>query len=237
MAASDYNYLAPSALAGFIHTMSGVTNEAQAALHISDAEVFIDSLAGAAPKFYPELTGTTSAVNSGTTFNAAVFGSRRPDYWARGGVYVEIVDSTTSSLVGTSRLVVGSDDNKVTLVSGFGATVPAGTEFRFKQRSQFPRWDNQDVRGDPRMPDQLSRIIAYQVEFAINEGSEEFGLSDTSISSDPNRGVSSRSYASGYSEARTSSAALASVGAAVFIAPKARVLMRRLLRSTGVLRG
>lgn len=232
MSYSERNYIRPGELPTYIHTMSGVTNSGQAAQFISDAEAIVDRLVGGAPKFYPELTGDlASAVASGaTTWPSNVFGSRRTNYWAKGGVYVEIQECTTGSLVGQKRLVVGSTDNQVTLASGFDAPVPVGTQFGFRQESLFPRAQDYNVRGDPRMPDDLKRAVAYQVEFAINEGSEAYGLSDPTIASDPDRGIQSRSYGSGYSETRVTTEQR---GLATYVAPKARVILRRLMSSTG----
>jgi hypothetical protein len=80
------------------------------------------------------------------------------------------------------------------------------------------------------MPFDLKRAVAYQVEYAINQGSEAFGLSDTAIASDLDGDVQSRSYGSGYSESRSAGAKR---GLGTFIAPKARSILRRLMSSTG----
>ncbi len=238
MPLSDYNYLATGKLASHVHTISGVTNAAQAAVHISDAEKVIDAYLGGAPRFYTDLTGTTSAgVASGATaFPSDVFGNRRPDYWAKGGVYVEITDvpSGATTLVGQSRQVSASTDNQVTLVSGFDELVPQGSEFMYHQRSAVPRRWDQDRFGSPRMPDLLEVATAWQVEFAINDGSEAFGLSDTALASEPTLGVQSRTYGSGYSESRVPGMRQ---GLAAFVAPKARLLLQRLRSATGYLRG
>lgn len=229
---SEYNYLRPSELPTFIHTMSGVTNAAQAAQFISDAEAIVDRIAGGAPHFYPELTAelAVSVASGAATWPASMFGSRSTNYWAKGGVYIEVQEAADTSLVGQRRLVVGSTTDQVTLVSGFDAVAAIGTRFNLRQVSVFPRFRDQDLRGDPRMPFELKRAVAYQVEYGINEGSEAFGLSDTGIASDPDRGVQSRSYGSGYSESR---APTERRGLAVFAAPKARAIMRRLMNSTG----
>lgn len=238
MPLSDFNYLAPGDLSTYVHTISGVTNETQAAAFISDAERVVDAYLGPAPRFYPRITGnTTAGVASGATaFPADVFGERRPNYWAKGGVYVEITDvpSGATTLVGQARQVSASTDNQVTLVSGFDELVPSGTEFSLVQRSAVPRRWDQDNLGSPRMPDVLAIAVAYQVEYAINEGSEAFGLSDTKLASEPELGLQSRTYGSGYSETRVPGMRQ---GLAAFCAPKARMLLRSLTSTTGRLRG
>jgi hypothetical protein len=233
---STYNYILPSELAAYIHTMASVTNEALAATFISDAERVIDAFAGPGPQFYQRLGGDTAALvaSGATTLTSDIFGSRRPDYWAAGGAYIHIVSAADASLNGERRLVVGSaNPNTVTLASGFGAALAAGAQFQFQQESAFPRIWDQDTWGNPDMPELLKAAVAAQVEYGIIYGSEAFGLGDTNIVADTNGDVTSRSYGSGYSESRD---ARRRDGMAVWIAPRARVLMRRLLASTGKLR-
>lgn len=237
MAYSDFNYIAPTELAALIPTMSSVTNEALAATFISTAEVIIDAFAGPGPRFYPDLTGQvkTAMASGATTLPASIFGDRRPNYWARGGVFVKILDSTSGSLVDQERLVVASDNEQVTLVSAFNADggIPAGTQFRFRQVSAFPRiWDTNPL-GDPDMPWLLKRAVAAQVDYGIQAGSEGFGMGDPDLVTDEAGDITSRTYGSGYSEARD---ARRRDGLAVFVAPQARVYLRQLLNSTGKLR-
>ncbi len=230
MSYSERNYLQPTELPTFIHTVSGVTDGAVAVQFISDAEAIVDRIAGGAEHFYAEHTGELSASVASGAVSWPAPGDRRTNYWAKGGVYVEIQEATDASLVGQRRLVVSSAAAVLTLASGFDALAAVGTQFSLYQVSLFPRFQDQDVRGDPRMPFELKRAVAYQVEYAINEGSEAFGLSDTGIASDPDRGIQSRAYGSGYSESRMPTERR---GLAVFAAPKARAIMRRLMTSTG----
>jgi hypothetical protein len=230
---SEFNYLTPTRLVQLVHTISGISDQDQAVKFISDAERIIDAYAGPAPRFYLPITGTTSAaVASGaTTFPSTMFGSRRPNYWGKGGAYVEVTNGSDATLVGQSRLVVASTDNQVTLGSGFDALVPSATEFEFRQRSVFPRWVDRDSWGTPRMPvPDLEVATAYQVEFGIQFGSEAFGLGDAGVIDDPLTGIQSRTYGTGYSESRVAGER---VGLAVYLSPKARGVMRRILNVTG----
>ncbi len=236
MAYSQHNYITPDELPEFIHTMSGVTDPVLAAKFIGEAERIVDVYVGPAQKFYTELTGSLDvAVASGATaWGAGMFGNRDPGYWARGGVYIEITEADAEpSLVGQARLVVASSGNQVTLASGFGADAGVGTRFIYRQRSRFPRVQDRDVRGYPRMPDDLKPAVAYQVEYGILFGSEAFGLGSTGVAIDPDDGVQSRTYGSGYSESRNTARRS---GLAVWVAPKARMQLRRLLNATGRLR-
>lgn len=233
---SEHNYITPNELPDFIHTMSGVTNPTIAAQFISEAERIVDVYVGPAPKFYPELKGSLAAqvASGGTTWTAQMFGDRDQNYWSMGGVYVEVTKADTApNLVGQSRQVIASSGNAVTLASGFDELAPLGTEFIYRQRSRFPRVQDRDLRGDPRMPDDLKPAVAYQVEYGIMYGSEEFGLGCSLIATDPDDGIQSRSYGSGYSETK---APTQRRGLAVWIAPKARMQLRRLLNATGYLR-
>lgn len=236
MSRSVFNYIQPGELPDYIHTMSSVTNSGTAAKFISDAERIVDGYAGPGPRFYSELTGRLSAAiaSGATSLTADVFGTRRPNYWAKGGVYVEVVSSSESSVIGERRLVVSSSGATLTLASGFGAAVPSGSEITFKQESVFPRLRDQDQFGTPRLPEQLKAIVAAQVEYAFQLGSEAFGLSDPDVVTDREGDVVSRTYGSGYSESRD---ARRKDGLAVWIAPRARALMRRLTNATGWLRG
>lgn len=237
MAYSESNYITPNELPQYIHTMSGVTDEVLAARFISEAERFVDAFVGPAHKFYTELVGELDqqVASGATAWPASLFGDREPNYWAVGGVYVEIIQADAApSLVGQSRLVVSSSGGQVVLASGFGVAAPAGTRFTYRQRSRFPRAQDRDLRGYPRMPDDLKAGVAYQVEYGIKFGSESFGLGDDAVSTDPDDGVQSRTYGSGYSESRDTSKRR---GMAVWIAPKARTVLRRLLNATGYLRG
>ena len=235
MARSEFNYILPSELAAYIHTMSGVTDEALAAKFITDAERVIDAYVGGGPRFYPELTGNPSfTVASGvTTLPSSIFGSRRPNYWAKGGVYIEILNSADASNIGARRLVVASSVESVTLDTGFDTELTAAAQFVFIQDSQFPRlWDS-NILGDPHMPQVLKLAVAAQVEYGIAYGSEAFGLGDSSIVDDESGNVQSRTYGSGYSESRDTRR---TEGLARWIAPRARVLLRALLNSTGAIR-
>ncbi len=237
MAHSDSRYIQPDELPDYIHTMSGVTNPELAAKFISEAERIVDVYVGPAPKFQTELNSRlrTAVASGATTWGAEVFGNREPNYWAVGGVYVEIVRADAEpSLVGQSRLVVASSGGYVTLASGFDADAAVGTKFIYRQRSRFPRLQDRDARGYPRMPDDLKPAVAYQVEYGIKYGSESFGLGTDGISTDPDDGVQSRTYGSGYSESRNTARRS---GLAVWLAPKARMQLRRLLNATGYLRG
>lgn len=234
---SEFNYIGVDELVQFIHTMSGVTNSGVAATFISDAERVIDAYMGPAPRFYVELTGdTTSLVASGATaWPSSIFGNRRPNYWAKGGLYVEILDAPGApALTNQARLVVASSgSDQVTLASGFNQAVPAGTKFRLQQRSTFPRIWDRDTLSTPQLPPVLKRAVAYQVEYGILFGSEAFGLGDADVATDKDAGVQSRSYGSGYSETR---AINEKRGLAQWVAPKARALLRSLTNSTGKLR-
>lgn len=238
---SDFNYLAPGELSRYIHKMSSVTNSGLAAKFISDAERLVDELVGPAPKFYPHVSGKTQAlVASGTSTTATVgggiFGRRRADYWARGGIYFRVLDAPgASALNGQERLIVGStkDTESVTLASGFSIDVPAGTEFDVRQVSVFPRAWDQDPFASPQLPFLLAQVVAAQVEYGIFFGSEEFGLGDDDVVTDERGDVQSRSYGSGYSESRDPRRRQ---GLSVWVGPKARALARRLLNSTGRLR-
>lgn len=233
---SVYNYILPTELAARIHSMASVTDESVAATFISDAERVIDAFIGPGQKFYQRLGGEVLAtVASGaTSLTASIFGDRRPNYWAAGGAYITIVSAADSALNGERRLIVSSlNPNTVTLASGFSAALAAGAQFHFNQESAFPRVWDQDTWGNPDIPELLKEAVAAQVEYGIAYGSEAFGLGDTTISADTAGDITSRTYGSGYSESRD---ARRRDGLAVWIAPRARVLLRRLLNSTGTLR-
>jgi len=233
-----FNYVTPAELPGLIPSMATVTNDVLAARFISDAEAMIDALAGPAPRFYaPGIAGHFAAlVASGASgISASVFGTRRPNYWAVGGLYVRVSDSTESSIIGQQRLIIASDSSEgVTLASGFSADAPAGTEFVLEQNSAFPREWDQDPFGSPVLPFLLDRAVAAQVEFGIMAGSEDFGLGSSSLVTDAEGGVTSRTYGSGYSESRDANRRN---GLAVFVAPRARAIMLagKLLNTAGYL--
>lgn len=233
---SEYNYIAPAELPTFIHSMASVTDQALAAKFITDAERIVDAYVGPAPRFYSSLTGqVSSTVASGATaFPASIFGDRRPNYWAKGGAYVELIDGVTGAQIGEARLLVASQTEQVTLASGFDFAVPSGAQFFFHQRSAFPRLRDQDTLGTPRMPHELKMAVAQQVEYGIQFGSEELGLGDPAIADGEAGTVQSRTYGSGYSESRVPNL---KQGLAYFIAPRARITLRPLLGAAGKLRG
>jgi hypothetical protein len=236
---SDYNYITPARLPQILHSMSAVTNEAAAAKFISDAEHIIDAYVGPAPKFYIGTTGSTASliVSGATAFPADNWGQRHPNYWAQGGVYVELVDGIPAALVGQRRLIVASANGSVTLASGFDADVPAGALFNFDQHSRFPRyWDRMNT-DMPDMPFELERATAFQVEYGFLFGSEALGLSESTVADGELGEIQSRSYASGYAESRAVGGASQKQGLALLIAPRARAELRGLLTSTGYLRG
>lgn len=236
MASSSYKYVTPAALPGFIHTMSSVTDADLAAKFISDAEVIVDRYVGSAPKFYTNRSLTLSAdVASGaTSITTTSLGNRRTNYWAVGGVYIRISEHATASLVGQERLIVSSSGTGVTLVSGFDAVLAAATtDLEYLQKSAFPRVWDQDPWGSPQLPDELDRAVAYQVEYGIQFGSENFGMGDADVATDEDGQVQSRTYASGYSESRVPGEKR---GLAAFTAPKARAILRNIINSTGHMR-
>lgn len=234
---STYNYLTTDELPGLIPTMASVTDPTLAVKFISDAELVLDAFAGPGPYFYPRLSGRfDSGLASGaTTLDSRIFGRRRPDYWAKGGVYITVISGADDSLIGERRLIVpSSSPNQVTLASGFSVDIPSGAQFAFRQESQFPRRWDQNTLGDPDLRPMLKNAVAAQVEYGIQFGSEKFGLHDPNVVTDQAGGVSQRSYGTGYSEARDVNRA---AGLAVWVAPLARVYMRRLLSNTGRVRG
>jgi len=236
---SDYNYIRPAELPDILVTMATVTNEEMAARFISDAEHIIDAYVGPAPKFYIDSTGESDALlaSGATAWFGNRWGDRHPNYWARGGVYVEIIDNAPAAVIGEERLIVASDNGFVTLASGFSVDVPAGALFNFVQRSRFPRWSDRMATDMPDMPPQVKRATAFQVEYGFLFGSEQFGLSDPSVADGESTEIQSRSYASGYAESRAVGSASSKRGLALLIAPRARAELRELLGVTGYLRG
>ncbi len=241
MARSRFNYLTPENLAQYIHTMATVTDNDLAAKFITDAERIVDAYVGAGPRFYSDLTGSnTNTITSGASaavVSGTVFGNRRPNYWAKGGHYLELLDipgNPTSADIGQSRLITASTSGQVTLLSGFSADIAAGASFWLHQESAFPRvWDS-DPFGTPQLPDELEQAVAWQVEYGIQFGSEEHGLGDSAVATDLGGQVQSRTYASGYSETRVPGEAR---GLARWVAPKARAILRRIMHNTGRLQG
>ena len=236
---SEFNYCTPSGLLQYARSMSSITNEALAAGFITDAERVIDAYVGPGPRFAPELTLTlVTGAASGATVLAGLDGlspGERLNYYACGGTYVEILDPRGGSidLVHQKRLVVASSGQTLTLASGFNAILASGVGLTFRQVSAFPRaWDI-DPYGAPRLPEGLQAAVAAQVEFGVAFGSEGFGLSDPAVQVDEGD-VTSRTYSSGYSEARVPRGLQ---GTAMFISPRARYLLTRLIHIAGYLRG
>lgn len=236
---SAFNYVNPSELVSLIPSIATVTNETLAARFISDAEYMIDALAGPAPKFYPDITGEVDALmaSGATGLTSDIFGSRKQNWWAVGGVYLRIVESATSGLVGQERLVVSSGpaDDTIVLATGFDLAVPAGTVFTFDQRSAFPRLWDQDSFGSPKMPHLLKQAVAAQVEYGLYAGGESAGLGTAALVTDADGAVTQRSYGSGYSESRDPNRRQ---GIALYIAPRARAIMQagHLINTAGYLR-
>lgn len=235
---SQFNYLTTSGLAELIHTMSGVTDHALAAKFITDAERFIDAYIGQSQKFYTDLTGSLSsaAVSGATALSASVFGNRRTNYWAAGGNYVRLTaipGSGAHPSVGQKRLIVASASGTVTLASGFDVNLAAGVEFVMHQESRFPRWCDTDPWGTPWLPEHLAQAVAWQVEYGIQFGSESYGLGDSDVATGEDATVQARTYGSGYSETRVPGERR---GLAVWVAPKARAILRDVIAATGRLR-
>lgn len=242
MPKSRFNYLSTSGLAALIPTMSGVTDHALAAKFITDAERMIDAYVGPFPKFYSDLTGTFNAqlASGAVTVSGSGFGSDRPNYYAKGGHYLIIMNvpgAPTSALIGTKRLIVASVSGTVTLATGYDEAVPASTEYYTHQESAFPRVIDTDPTGTPQLPDELEQAVAYQVEYGIAYGSESYGLGDDAVVTGDDGAVGSRTYGSGYSESRVTGAGPGSrAGLAAWVAPKVRAILRRIMNVTGWLR-
>jgi hypothetical protein len=210
--------------------MSGVTDEALSVKFINDAEVLIDAYVGKHVRFIAhDLTGKPSAVvaSGSTTLPSTTFGDRRPNYWAKGGVYVHLLNESGA---GQKRQIIASTTDSVTLLTGFTVALSETTEFMVHQESKFPRFVDQDPFGSPRLPDVLEQAVAFQVEYGIHFGSEEYGLGDTAVSTNEEADVQSRTYGSGYSETRIPTL---NHGMARFIAPKTKAILRDLLKVTG----
>lgn len=234
---SEFRYIDVSELATYILTISGITNSGLAAAHVTAAEQVIDAYVGPGWRFYPEVTGNPLVATSGTSLQADVFGdsSREPNYWAHGGLYVEVLSNPSGpGAVGEGRLVVASSGDTVTLATAFSATLGTDAEFRTYQRSAFPRAWHINAKAAPFLPHELKVATAYQVEYGMQAGGEAFGLSTAQLVTDERGGIQSESYGSGYSYSRDSSRVQ---GLAVYLAPRARVLLRRLINSTGHLVG
>jgi hypothetical protein len=233
---SELNYLRPAQLTDYVHSIGSVTDEALAAKFIGDAERLVDIYVGPGPRFHRDVSTleTSALLTSGSTalLTDSLGGSARPNYWARGGMYVTVRDAGPA--VDQSRLVVASEPGSLTLASGFDADLPAGTAMLIEQWSAFPRVWDRDANGDPQLPDELARAVAYQVEYAMHFGTPELGLGAPGAVTDTG-GVQSRMYGTGYSETRSVLTPVTGLG--VLIAPKARAILRRLINATGKLQG
>jgi hypothetical protein len=226
---SDFNYVTVSGLSRYISVASGASEEYLARC-ISDAERIVDAYVAHWPGMYPEQGVSLAAplLSGETTVQVSNMAGQLPNYWARGGHYLIVNDGDA---VDQARLIVASNGSTLTLASGFTADVSADARLSTEQRSLFPRYCDQDVHGTPRLPEALARATAYQVEFGWEFGSAEEGLGAPGAIA-PLAGVTSRTYASGYSESRN---AEDSRGLAAYLSPKARNILQGLMNQTGYL--
>jgi hypothetical protein len=230
---SELNYLRPSQLLDYVHSLASVTSEAQAVKHISDAERIVDAYVGKGPRYHrvPLNVALVAPALSGAT-DLETNQSGDPNYWAQGGAYVVLREGVAAAHIGQARLVVLSDEGAWTLASGFDVALPTTVRLDFEQRSAFPREWDVDSHSNPRLPDLLARAVAYQVEFALTNG--DLGMGAPAPVADTG-GVQSRVYGSGYSETRSVLTPVTGLG--LHVAPKARDILRVLINSTGRLAG
>jgi hypothetical protein len=226
--ASDYQYLTPAEFAAFDLSVSGITNAILADKHISAAEKVVDAWCGHWTRFYPNITLTPTLV-SGLEIRSSTFGEGRPvDYWAKGGLYLEVYDGPGT---GQARLITASSGLEVTIVSGWDtAPVVGSSKMMIKQRSRFPRWLDWDARIGPFVPEEVKHATAAQVAFAVRHGNETAGLWDPSVVEDTQGNIQTRSYGTGYSETRDTRR---TAGQAVWIAPQARLHLKGFVHGSG----
>lgn len=224
--ATVFQYLTPAEYAERDLSVSGITNATLAEKHISAAERMVDAYCRGWECFYPELTGTVLALPNSTTVSGSVFGNENPGYWAVGGLYLKVVDGAAA---GAERLIVGSAESRCTITSGITG-LAAGDRFVLKQKSVFPR--GRDYDGElPEIPEGIKQAVAAQVAFAVQQGSEAFGQWAGAVVLNEKAKLTGESYGSGYSYQQDPSQSRDP--GAQFLAPQARLLLRRFRSSTG----
>lgn len=231
MPVSRFKYLTPTELVEFDLSLGNITDEAQAVRHISAAERIIDSTVGRWPRFYEPESFRPTLV-SGTTLVGSTFSREPVGYYSAGGLYVVVIEGPG---VGEARLISGhTAPNTVVLASGWTADPTPESLLVLRQRSVFPRVQDIYRAGKvvPFILEAVKEATAAQVGYAVSLGSEAFGLWDPAVITDECGDIASRSYASGYSEARNTERRK---GLAVLLAPMARSILAGagLLRSWG----
>lgn len=231
MPVSRFKYLTPAELVEFDLSLGAVTNEATAVKHIGAAERVIDSVVGRWPRFYTPESFTPTLV-SGTTLEAAVFEREPVGYYSAGGLYVIGIEGPGA---GEARLISGhTASGRVVLESAFTETPTSASTLVLRQRSVFPRCQDVYRAGKlrPFILEAVKEAVAAQVSYGVSLGSEAFSLWDPDVITDEDGDVVSRTYGSGYTEARDTKRRQ---GLAALTAPIARSILAGagLLRSWG----
>lgn len=227
--ASAFQYLTVAEYVAYNQAISGVADSALTEAQISDAERWIDAYCGPWPRHYvPRSTGYVSAV-SGATVTSDVFGSRKPNYWAAGGLYLHVYEGAGA---GEKRLITASTSaEQVTLatsISGLDTT----SRFVLRQESVFPRRGDLDLADVPYIPEPVKHATAIQVAYAAAISPTE-GLWGSSSIDGSKDDVTGESYSSGYSYQRNPNL---TQGIARYVAPQALAILHGYRTTVGRMR-
>ena len=132
------------------------------------AQELVDAVVGGAARFHDQLQIGLSSVTS-TTFTSSALASSQDDYFNH--LEVRIVQGNGSGFQGWIADYDGASGEAT--VSGVTTDVDFGdadsdSVVLLTQVASFPRATDMDVTGRPRLPEALTRVVAYTLEYLVS---------------------------------------------------------------------
>lgn len=142
-------------------TNRSLSNTAEWERQLNRAEEYVDLISGFWPKFH-----LPSTINSPTATSSTIAGSflssNKDDYY--NNLRIRVVQGTGSGYEG--RITDYNGSTGVATVSGsFSSTPDSTSTIVIEQDAVFPRLQDMDIDGRPRVPDYVTLAVAYIVEY------------------------------------------------------------------------
>lgn len=224
--ASRRGYLSQTELAQYADITIDDTTEADD--QITMAEELIDEYVGTQQKFLAyELSGLIASVASASVFTLEDIhqNNMQIDYLV--GCWVEIIGGAG---IGQKRKITGQTlAGVITVESAFSPTIDATSYYHIYQLGKFPRkidvfYDSKHTpnRYYKRIPEEVTRAVAAQVEYVTKMGADFFGSDKINLESER---IGDYAYTKGAGTG----------GVSQLIAPKAKLLLNRIINRTGAI--
>lgn len=148
------------------YSNNNVSDSAEWTRQANIAEAMVDAYVGPHFKFHPDKQVTIASTTS-STFTTSDLDSDKDDFF--NGLRVRVVQGTGSGYDGVITDYNSSTD-ACTVSPAFSSQPTSSSVVVVEQRGVFPRAQDSDVSGRPRVPENVTRAVAAILEFWDTKG-------------------------------------------------------------------